>query len=215
MICPYPFNMNLHDAMHEIYSRKYWQGIRYGRFVGCRARSRWSGWLVQFQQDHFFPSSLMACIALSISAIPQWTPTQGPHAHSARWQVTCWNETSVEKNTFESPSNNFPFFQANDWSHKPHLWMVWLLTLASDWKAKTRRNGELDIHACRTLSSGFEKLRFGPKMVSETTSHPLNSRDSLGGACPHTPIYTSPGHFKYDGYCVEVYISAVFLSYCH
>lgn len=76
----------------------------------------------------------------------------------------------------------------------------------------TCRATSLDIHACGTLLSGFEKFCFGPKMVSETIAHPLNSRDFLGGACPHTLIYTPTGHFKYDGYGAEVYTSAVF---CH
>ena len=155
----------------------------------------------------------MACIASPISAIPQWLPTQGPHAHSAHWQVTCWNETSMEKKTLLSlPSNNVPFFQANDWSHKPHLLMVWLLTLASDWKAKTRRVR----YSCMWNSVVWlRESSLWPKIGLRNNLTPSKFKRFSRGACAHTLIYTPPGHFKYDGYGAEVYISAVFLSYCH
>ena len=59
-----------------------------------------------------FPS-LVACLALPISAIAWRTPTQHPEAH--RYHVeTCEMAANSATELLRESSNNFPFLQAND-----------------------------------------------------------------------------------------------------
>ena len=59
-----------------------------------------------------FPS-LVACLALPISAIAWQTPTQRPEVH--RYNVeTCEMAANSATELFRGSSNNFPFLQANN-----------------------------------------------------------------------------------------------------
>ena len=118
----------------------------------------------------------MACLASPNRANARQTPMARTQRgdmlqHNTRWLRTVRKTES---------SNNFPFFQLND------LRRVWLVRLANDRKAETmqcymaQRTERVD-HACKTLSLASEKHCFGPKMVSEATSLPLNSKNFLGG----------------------------------
>ena len=110
-------------------------------------------WLVRFQPDHLFPHPWLAWrrqIRPMLGKCP-W------HAHSV---VTCCNIIRDGCEQCES-SNNFPFFQPNN------LRRVWLVRLANDRKTETSAMAQqaerVDVHACKTLSSGLREASFRPK----------------------------------------------------
>ena len=61
-----------------------------------------------------FPSPV-ACLALPISAVAWWTLTEAPKHTGGMLKLARWLQT-VQKNSSESFSNNFLFYQANDYS---------------------------------------------------------------------------------------------------
>ena len=67
-----------------------------------------------------FPSPV-ACLALPISTIARRTLTEAPKHIGGMLKLARWLQT-VQKNSSKSFSNNFPFYQANDYtSRKSHL----------------------------------------------------------------------------------------------
>ena len=110
-----------------------------------------------------FPSPV-ACLALPISAIAWWTPTQGPQAN--RWHVeTCKMATnSVKLRTLQSlPSNNFPFFQANNYSlislicEGCGLWDQLMIAESQNQWWTMQWTERIDIHTYETWSSGLRE----------------------------------------------------------
>ena len=105
-----------------------------------------------------FPSP-MACLASPNRVNARQTPMARTQRgdmlqHNTRWLRTVRKTES---------SNNFPFFQPND------LRRVWLVRLANDRKAETmqcymaQRAERVDVHACKSLSSGLQEASFCPK----------------------------------------------------
>ena len=86
-------------------------------------------------------------------------------------------------------SNNFPFFQPND------LRRVWLVRLANDRKAETmqcymaQRAERVDVHACKTLSSGLREASFWPKngLRSNLIASKFQKFSGGGGGMPPDP----------------------------
>ena len=105
-----------------------------------------------------FPSP-MACLASPNRANARQTPMARTQRGDVLQHNTRWLRT-VRKT---ESSNNFPFFQPND------LRRVWLVRLANDRKAETmqcymaQRAERVDVHACKSLSSGLREASFWPK----------------------------------------------------
>ena len=97
--------------------------------------------------------------------------------HNTRWLRTVRKTES---------SNNFPFFQPNDRRR------VWLVRLANDRKAETmqcymvQRAERVDVHACKTLSSGLRETSFWPKNGLRSNLIASKFQKFSGGACPQT-----------------------------
>ena len=128
----------------------------------------------------------MACLASPNRANARQTPMARTQCgdmlqHNTRWLRTVRKTES---------SNNFPFFQPND------LRRVWLVRLANDRKAETmqcymvQRAERVDVHACKTLSSGLREASFWPKngLRSNLIASKFQKISWGGGVCPQTPL---------------------------
>ena len=142
-----------------------------------------TGPVSQVSTGPLFPSP-MACLASPNRANARQTPMARTQRgdmlqHNTRWLRTVRKTES---------SNNFPFFQPND------LRRVWLVRLANDRKAETmqcymaQRAERVDVHACKSLSSGLREASFWPKNGLRSNFIASKFQKFSGGACPQTPL---------------------------
>ena len=130
-----------------------------------------------------FPS-IVACLALPIIPVAQWTPTQCPEATMlklARWLRTVQQNHSVSlPRTFHSYKRTISL--ASFTCEGCGFWPISKLDRKAD-TIGVRRNG----HHVKLCCLASEKHRIGPKLVSEAISEPLNFKIYLG-ACPQAPL---------------------------